>query len=64
MGRTYEKLKNYDESNNWYLKGSKYLTTYYGQLSFKKIIARIDIKKGQEKNNALVIASDIKVKEI
>ena len=32
--------------------------------SFKKIIARIDIKKGQEKNNALVIASDIKVKEI
>ena len=32
--------------------------------SFKKIIAKIDIKKGQEKNNALVIARDIKVKEI
>ncbi len=37
MGRTYEKLNNYDESNNWYLKGSKYLTTYYGQLSHMKI---------------------------
>ena len=37
MGRTYEKLKNYDESNNWYLKGSKYLTTYYGQLSHMKV---------------------------
>ena len=27
LGRTFEKLKNYDESNKWYLEGSKYLTT-------------------------------------
>jgi len=33
----YEKLKNYEESNKWYLKGSEFLTTYYGQLSHMKI---------------------------
>ena len=37
LGRTYEKLKNIEESNKWYLEGSKYLTTYYGQLSHLKI---------------------------
>ena len=37
LGRTFEKLKNYDESNKWYLEGSKYLTTYYGQLSHIKV---------------------------
>jgi len=37
LGRTFEKLKNYDESIKWYLEGSKYLTTYYGQLSHMKI---------------------------
>ena len=37
LGRTFEKLKNYDESNKWYLEGSKYLTTYYGQLSHMKV---------------------------
>ncbi len=37
LGRTYEKLNNYDESNKWYLKGSEFLTTYYGQLSHMKI---------------------------
>jgi len=37
LGRTYEKLKNYDESNKWYRKGSEFLTTYYGQLSHMKI---------------------------
>jgi len=37
LGRTYEKLKNYDESNKWYLAGSEFLTTYYGQLSHMKI---------------------------
>ena len=37
LGRTYEKLKKYDESNKWYLKGSEFLTTYYGQLSHMKI---------------------------
>ena len=37
LGRSYEKLKNYDESRKWYLEGSKYLTTYYGQLSHMKV---------------------------
>ena len=37
LGRTYEKLNNYEEANKWYLEGSKYLTTYYGQLSHMKI---------------------------
>ena len=37
LGRTYEKLKNYEESEKWYLKGSNFLTTYYGQLSHMKI---------------------------
>jgi len=37
LGRTFEKLQNYEESNKWYLKSSKFLTTYYGQLSHMKI---------------------------
>jgi hypothetical protein len=37
LGRTYEKLNNLEESNKWYMEGSKYLTTYYGQLSHLKI---------------------------
>ena len=37
LGRSYEVLKNYDESNKWYLKGSEFLTTYYGQLSHMKV---------------------------
>ena len=37
LGRTYEELKNYDESKKWYFEGSKYLTTYYGQLSHMKV---------------------------
>ncbi len=37
LGRTYEKLKNYEESEKWYLKGSEFLTTYYGQLSHMKV---------------------------
>ena len=40
VGRTYEKLKNNAEANKWYLEGSKYLTTYYGQLSHLKIKPR------------------------
>ena len=40
VGRTYEKLKNNTEANKWYLEGSKYLTTYYGQLSHLKIKPR------------------------
>ena len=37
LGKSYEKLKNYDESKKWYLKGSEFLTTYYGQLSHMKV---------------------------
>ena len=37
LGKTYEKLKNKEESYKWYSIGSKYLTTYYGQLSHMKI---------------------------
>jgi len=37
LGRTYEKLNDIDEAKKWYLKGSKFLTTYYGQLSHQKI---------------------------
>ena len=37
LGRSYEKLNNIEESKKWYLKGSKFLTTYYGQLSHMKI---------------------------
>jgi len=37
LGKSYEKLKNYEESKKWYLKGSEFLTTYYGQLSHMKV---------------------------
>ena len=37
IGRSYEKLKDKDQSNNWYKESAKYLTTYYGQLAFLKI---------------------------
>ena len=37
LGRTYEKLNDNVNSNKWYLEGSKYLTTYYGQLSHLKV---------------------------
>ena len=36
LGRTYEKLKDKENSKKWYIVGSKYLTTYYGQLSHMK----------------------------
>ena len=37
LGRVYEKLGNKDASNKWFKESSKFLTTYYGQLSFMKI---------------------------
>ena len=37
LGRVYEKLENFEKSNKWFEESSKYLTTYYGQLSFMKI---------------------------
>ncbi len=37
LGRTYEKIGDKENSNKWYFEGSKYLTTYYGQLSHMKV---------------------------
>ena len=37
LGKTYEKLGDKDKSYEWFAEGSKYLTTYYGQLSHMKI---------------------------
>ena len=37
LGRSYEMLGNNDLSFKWYDEASKYLTTYYGQLSYLKI---------------------------
>ncbi len=37
LGKTYEKIGQINLANEWYEKGAKYLTTYYGQLSHMKI---------------------------
>ena len=37
LGRTYEKLGNKEKSEQFFMEGAKYLTTYYGQLSYMKI---------------------------
>ena len=37
IGRTYEKIKNVQKSEEWYKEASKYLNTYYGQLAFTKV---------------------------
>ncbi len=37
LGKTYEKIGDIESSNKWFLEGSKYLTTYYGQLSHMKV---------------------------
>jgi len=37
LGRTYEKIGKKELANEWYGESSKYLTTYYGQLSHLKI---------------------------
>ena len=37
LGRAYEKIGDKENSNKWYFEGSKYLTTYYGQLSHMKV---------------------------
>ena len=37
LGRSYEVLGNTNDSKEWYKKSSKFLTTYYGQLSHLKI---------------------------
>ena len=37
LGKTFENLNNVEEARTWYLEGSKFLTTYYGQLSHMKV---------------------------
>ena len=37
LGKTYEKIGDKENSNKWFFEGSKYLTTYYGQLSHMKV---------------------------
>jgi len=37
LGRTYEKIGQNELAQKWYLEGSKFLTTYYGQLCHLKI---------------------------
>ena len=37
IGQTYKALNNNQKSKEWFLESSKYLTTYYGQLSFREI---------------------------
>jgi len=41
LGRTYKKIENEQKANEWFKESSKYLNTYYGQLSF------LEIKKGE-----------------
>ena len=38
LGRTYKVIKNKEKSEEWFKEGSKYLNTYYGQLSFVEIM--------------------------
>ena len=37
LGKSYEKIGDKDQSNQWYEEATKYLSTYYGQLAFLKI---------------------------
>ncbi len=37
LGKSYEKLGNKELSEQWFEESSKYLTTYYGQLSFMEL---------------------------
>ena len=48
LGRTYEKLENKELAYKWYKESSKFLTTYYGQLSHLKIAPNEKIELGQE----------------
>jgi len=54
IGRTYKILKNKQKANEWFTESSKYLNTYYGQLSFLEIrpgeaFSLIDQPKPSEK---------------
>ena len=48
LGRTYEKLGNNEIAIKWYKESSKFLTTYYGQLSHLRISPNEKIELEQE----------------
>ena len=48
LGRTYKKLGNKDLSTKWFKEASKYLTTYYGQLSFIELDPNKDFELTKE----------------
>ena len=37
VGKAYDKIKNKELSNLWYTNSSKFVTEFYGQLSFEKM---------------------------
>ena len=55
LARTYEIMDNKELSEKWFAEGAKYLTTYYGQLSFLKIYPN----KKFELNNLMEIDKKI-----
>ncbi len=44
LGRTYDKIGKKELANEWYGEASKYLTTYYGQLSHLKVSPNKEIE--------------------
>ncbi len=53
LGKSYEKLGNKELSKQWFTESSKYLTTYYGQLSFMELYPNenFELSKDIEVNN-------------
>ena len=50
LGRAHEKLGNKDKSIKWYKESAKFLTTYYGQLSFMKVYPDKKFSLNMEEN--------------
>ena len=52
LGKSYEKIGDKKQSNQWYKEATKYLTTYYGQLAHLKIAPneKFELSKQQEIN--------------
>ncbi len=53
LGKTYKKLGKEDSSKEWFKESSKYLTTYYGQLSFLEL----------NPNSNFELSGDIEIKK-
>ncbi|MDC0620229.1 lytic transglycosylase domain-containing protein, partial [Candidatus Pelagibacter ubique] len=50
LGRSYEKIGDKRQSEDWYREATKYLTTYYGQLAFLKINPSQNFKLEEQAN--------------